>query len=333
MKLKRFFLCICACVIFGSTSFGVQQPQQRQQSTQDDEPIKLKATLVQVPVIVSNGGRYVTDMKKEDFELIEDGMQQSIEFFGSIDQPFNVALLLDSSGSTADQLNEIKLAALAFVDNLRAQDRVMIVSFNDSVEVMCEMTADRDKLRRGILNVRSGEYTQVYEAVYTAVWERLSEFDGRKAVILFTDGIDTASSEISADDTLDAVAETEDVIVYPIRYSTRADSERRIMSRVTNRSAAKSAEPSIETSLQALDREYRKADEYLQKLADESGGIVERADRLGDLTSAFARIAEELRHQYVLGYYPPDDKPRNRRITVRVSRPGLKVRSRPGYRN
>ena len=149
-----------------------------------DAPIKLKATLVQVPVIASDsGGRYVVDLKKSDFKLMEDGVAQQIEFFAAVDQPFTVALLLDSSGSTMDQLNQIKAAALAFLDNLRPQDRVMVMNFDDSVHIQCDFTSDRSALRRAVENIQPGEYTQVYEAIYTAVWERLRKVNGRRAVI------------------------------------------------------------------------------------------------------------------------------------------------------
>src|SRR5205085_9417007 len=235
----------------------------RQKPVQPDEPIKLHTTLVQVPVVVKEkGGRYLTDLRKEDFQIYEDGARQSIEYFGTTEEPFNVALLLDSSGSTADQLQQIKAAALAFVDNLRPQDRVLLVEFNDSVRILSELTSNREQLRRAIADIQSGEYTQVYEAVYTAVWERLADIEGRKAVILFTDGIDTASSEIVEEDTLDAVIESEDVIVYPIRYSTRADVERRLIS------SGKYTSAQIQNKQEELDKAYRVADEYLHKLAE-----------------------------------------------------------------
>jgi Ca-activated chloride channel family protein len=298
-------------------------------SARQDEPIKLKATLVQVPVIASDsGGRYVIDLKKSDFKLLEDGVAQQIEFFGSVDQPFTVALLLDSSGSTMDQLNQIKAAALAFLDNLRPQDRVMIMSFDDSVHIQCDFTSDRGALRRAVESIQPGEFTQVYEAIYTAVWERLRNLKGRRAVIVFTDGIDTASSEIDDEDTLDAVAETEAVLVYPIRYSTRADVERRL--RKKNDYQGQSGEE----RMKVLDRTYRAADEYLEQLAELSGGMLERADTLTDLNGAFARIAAELRQQYLLGYYPTNTKENDseRKIAVQVTRKGVKVRARPGYR-
>jgi VWFA-related protein len=204
----------------------------------------------------------------------------------------------------------------------------MIMNFDDSVHVQCDFTSDRGALKRAIENIQPGEFTQVYEAIYTAVWERLRKLEGRRAVIVFTDGIDTASSEIDDDDTLDAIVETEAVLVYPIRYSTRADVERRLLRRNDYKGQTG------EERLKALDRKYREADEYLDQLAELSGGILERADTLRDLNGAFARIAAELRQQYLLGYYPTNSKEKDieRKITVQVARPGIKVRARPGYR-
>lgn len=317
---------------------GAQQERRQKPVPQDDEPIKLNTTLVQVPVVVrERGGRYLSDMIRGEFEVFEDGVKQNIELFGSVEEPFSVALLLDSSGSTLGTLEQIKSAAMAFLGNLRPHDRVMVVSFNDSVEVLSELTNDTARLGAAVQSIKSGEFTQVYEAVYTAVWERLRDIPGRKAVIVFSDGVDTASSEISLEDTLDAVIESEDIIVYPIRYATREDVERKMEARVRaslNSSGSAAADAKLEQSRREMDRAYRGADEYLQQLADMSGGIVERADKLGDLKSALGRIAEELRHQYLLGYYPTnkqkDDK--SRKITVRVTRQGVMVRARPAYR-
>lgn len=316
-----------------------QQERPRKPVPQDEEPIRLHTTLVQVPVVVSErgGGRYVSDLTRDDFTIFEDGIKQNIELFGSVEEPFSVALLLDSSGSTEGALDQIKSAAMAFLSNLRPHDRVLIVSFNDSVEVLCELTNDTSRLNAAVRSIKAGAFTQVYEAVYTAVWERLHDLPGRKAVIVFSDGIDTASSEISAEDTLDAVIESEDIIVYPIRYATREDVERKMEARV-RASLSSNGTPGVESKLdqarREIDRTYRNADEYLQQLADMSGGIVERADRLGDLKSALGRIAEELRHQYLLGYYPTNKErdDRTRKISVRVSRPGVTVRARPAYR-
>ena len=310
--------------------------QDFRQKQQDDE-IKLETTLIQIPVVVSDkGGRYILDLTKREFSIYEDGVRQTVDFFGTIEEPFSVALVLDTSGSTAAQLEYIKASAIAFIDSLRPKDKVMVIGFNDSVEVKCEMTGDRDVLYQAVKSLNSGEYTQVYEAVYTAVWEKLQGISGRKAVILFSDGIDTASSEIEAEDTLDAVVESEDVIVYAIRYNTRADVERKLEKKVV---AGEYIEGNKRIpwfqKLQELDRAYRDADEYLQQLTQSSGGVIERADELVDLKGSFRRLAEELRQQYLLGYYPTnkDKIDKDRKLEVIVTRPGAKVRSRPVYRS
>lgn len=341
LNLRVPVLILAASVLFIVTA-AAQQEKSRKPSPEDEEAVRLRTTLVQVPVVVSErGGRYVSDLTRQEFTIFEDGIKQDIELFGSVEEPFSVALLLDSSGSTEASLEQIKSAAMAFIGNLRPHDRVMVVSFNDSVEVLSELTNDTTRLASAVRSIKPGQFTQVYEAVYTAVWERMHDIQGRKAVIVFTDGIDTASSEISEEDTLDAVIESEDIIVYPIRYATRDDVERKMEARMETRprvpsssNGSESIGANLEQSKRELDRAYRTADEYLQQLAEMSGGIVERADKLGDLKAALGRIAEELRHQYLLGYYPANRQKdeRSRKINVRVTRPGVIVRARPAYR-
>jgi Ca-activated chloride channel family protein len=331
---------VIAAIVLGMLVLPTAAQQERGQKPvpQDDEPIKLNTTLVQVPVVVrERGGRYLSDLIRDEFTVFEDGVKQNIELFGTVEEPFSVALLLDSSGSTLGTLEQIKSSAMDFLSNLRPHDRVMVASFNDSVDVLCELTNNTARLAEAVQSIKAGEYTQVYEAVYTAVWERLRDIPGRKAVIVFSDGIDTASSEIALEDTLDAVIESEDIIVYPIRYATREDVERKMETRIRASSIGSDSaavETKLEQSRRELDRAYRGADEYLQQLADMSGGLVERADKLSDLKPALRRIAEELRHQYLLGYYPTnkqkDDK--TRKISVRVTRQGSIVRARPAYR-
>ncbi len=312
------------------------QAQSLNQKQQDDE-IKLETTLIQIPVVVRDkGGRYILDLSKREFSIYEDGIRQTVEFFGTVEEPFSVVLVLDTSGSTAAQLEFIKSSAIAFIESLRPHDKVMVIGFSDSVEVKCDLTGDRKVLDEAVRSLNSGEFTQVYEAVYTAVWEKLQGVTGRKAVILFTDGIDTASSEIIGEDTLDAVVESEDVIVYSIRYNTRADVKRKLEKKVVGGEYIEGNKriPWYQKQ-QELDRAYREADEYLQQLAQLSGGIVERADELTDLKGSFRRLAEELRQQYLLGYYPTnkDKVDRDRRLEVHVSRPGSRVRARPVYRS
>ena len=329
---SRVTLLVLSLFFTSSFSYSFQE-KNRGSSNSDQDPIRLDTTLVQVPVVVSEpGGRYVIDLTREDFTIFEDGVRQQIEFFGGREEPFLVALLIDSSGSTLSQLEKIKDSAITFITKLKPNDQVMIISFNDSVQVHCELTGDRDLALRALRSIRPGEFTQVYEAIYTAVWERLNNRRGRKAIIVFTDGIDTASSEITLEDTLDAIIESEEILVYPIRYDTRPDVEKRLDRKLADHSDNK---PSLSLSAERekLNLLYSDADAYLDKLAAISGGLVMRANQLKDLDAAFQKIADELRHQYVLGYYPPtvSKQKGERKIKVTVNRSGLKVRSRPGY--
>jgi Ca-activated chloride channel family protein len=329
---KAFALFLISALV--SVTFA----QERTQKSKDDEDaIKLEATLVQVPVTVTNTrGAYVTNLSAKDFALYEDGVKQGIEFFKPVEEPFSVALLVDSSNSTADQLQEIRDSVAAFLDNMRANDRAMIIEFNDSVGTICELTNDKTRLRQSLSEIKGGEFTQVYEAVYTAVWEKFENVEGRKAVILFSDGIDTASYEIKEEDTLDAVVEMEDVIIYPIRYGTKPDVLKKLARRYKPNfneqlDDARSCVP--EADRLKLDQAYRKADAYLQQLAESSGGVTEYADRLSDLKGALQRIANELRQQYLLGYYPSNTRRTRqaRRINVEIPQGGFRVRARPAY--
>jgi Ca-activated chloride channel family protein len=337
-KINALMKSICRTMVvsgFLSLSIASSFGQEAMQKDKDDA-IKLETTLIQIPVVVRDkGGRYILDLNKQDFTVFEDGMRQTVEFFGTVDEPFSVALVLDTSGSTASQLEFIKSSAIAFIDSLRPHDRVMVIGFSDSVEVKSEMTGNREVLYGAVRSLGSGEFTQVYEAIYTAVWERMQNIEGRKAVILFTDGIDTASSEIVAEDTLDAVIESEDVIMYAIRYNTRPDVERKLEKKVIAGEyiEGKKRMPWGEKRLE-LDRAYKEADEYLFQLTELSGGVVERADELTDIKGSFQRLANELRQQYLLGYYPAkrDRDDQERKVDVVVNLPGVKVRTRPVYR-
>jgi Ca-activated chloride channel homolog len=307
------------------------------QVSSQDEGIRLETTLIQVPVIVkSSGGRYVTDLSINDFTIYENGVKQEIALINTVEEPFKVILLIDSSGSTSQQLEYIKAGAKEFVKKIRDHDEVMVISFSDSVSVLCRFTNDRKALDLAIDSIQRGEFTQVYEAVYTGIWEKLAEVEGRKAVIIFSDGIDTASSEIQREDTLDAVLESEDVIIYPLRYNTRPDVERRLGLNSDDSSVYRSVTDSErmrrDRAVRELTTLYGAADDYLNELAELSGGKVERVDRLSDLGPAFSRIAEELRSQYLIAYYPIKTRLARRVLEVSVNRPGCQVRVRPGFK-
>ncbi|MGZ5481541.1 MAG: VWA domain-containing protein [Pyrinomonadaceae bacterium] len=192
---------------------------------QDLETVKVDTNLVTVPVIASSRtGRYITDLVKEEFKISEDGVAQEIAFLATVNAPFSVVLLLDTSGSTKEKLPLIQRAAIAFVEQLSSADKVKVISFDDSVRDWNEFTSDKAVIRKAISQTTSGEGTKVYDAVELAL-NNLRPVSGRRAIVVFTDGVDWHSDRGgSYEGTLKNLDET-GVIIYPIRFDTRAETE------------------------------------------------------------------------------------------------------------
>jgi len=216
---------------FAQSKPSGQRPQQPQpDATPPPEPdeletLKTEIDLVTVPLIAtSRDGLYITDLRQEEFTISEDGVRQQITFFGKVAAPFHVVLMLDTSSSTKDHLRLIQNAAFAFVQQLQPVDRVKIISFDDKVRDLNEFTSDREVLRTAINSTRPGEGTKVYDAVELAM-NTLRKIRGRKAIVLFSDGMDWYSDKATFEGTVRYLDE-EGVVVYPIRYDTRATTER-----------------------------------------------------------------------------------------------------------
>ena len=424
--------------VFAQSRTQGQKPSQQKpapttpetpEEPQDVETLKTDTDLVTVPVTATDrGGIYITDLRQDEFTITEDGAPQQIAFFGKVAAPFHVVLMLDTSSSTQDKLKQIQDAANAFVQQLQLADRVKVISFDDSVKDLNEFTNNRSVLSKAIYDTRPGQGTKVYDAVELAL-NTIRKIRGRKAIVIFTDGMDWHSDTASFDGTLRWLDE-EGVVVYPIRYETRATTERlareqsgqigpqlptidvvrrpptgttpptfpggdpvptvgnqrrtgpfglpmpddiarRRREEERDREARDRGrrppgdDPGLPPEVDARDRRpsnipgstippttttrrdprpddsitrmldlaYMKADDYLNKLADKSGGRLLRADTLVSLPDAFSQIAAELRTQYLLGYYPTN-KQRDetyRKIGVKSTRKGVVIRSRPGY--
>jgi len=279
----------------------------------------------------------VSGLNRNDFHLFEDGAQQSIVHFEPTEMPFTVALMLDTSASTRFHLSEIKDAAIAFAHQLRPQDRVLVVTFNDEVLTLTEATSDLRLITEVIeADVQPGQSTRLYDAVNLVMNERLNKIKGRKAIVLFTDGVDTSSFLASGRSTLHD-AEELDALIYPIQYDTKDYvSKMRGGGKITilmNGNIWPFPLPSIGSS-GALRSDYDRADRYLHGLADRTGGRLYAANDPAQLADAFTSIAEELRRQYRLGYYPPEGTLTNgdrHLIKVSVDKPEVAVRSRNSY--
>jgi Ca-activated chloride channel family protein len=310
--------------------------------------IRVNTTLVTLPVsVLDRDGKYVPNLRKEDFRLWEDGVEQNVAFFASVDKPFSVVLMLDTSGSTRFRLEDIQDAAITFVNQLRPDDQVMVLSFDDNVRVLTEFTSDRYRLRDAIRRTRPGDGTKLYEAVDLVMNQRLNNVAGRKAIVLFTDGVDTTSRHASyASNIRDA--EELDALIYPIQYDTYTDmsgggsgwpgagrwpsSPVDILGQILGgriRRGSSGGSGGVGSSK----REYDIANRYLHELAERTGARNYQGDSNQNLAYAFANIAEELRRQYSLGYYPKTQAQagQRRQVRVRVNQPNLAVRTRDSY--
>jgi Mg-chelatase subunit ChlD len=192
---------------------------------QEIETLKIDTNLVTVPVIASSRtGSYIADLKKEEFKIAEDGVAQEIAFLASVSAPFHVVLMLDTSNSTEGKLPQIQRAAITFLEQLGPNDKVKIISFDGELHDWNDFTSDKTILRNAILKTKTADNTRVYDAVQLAL-DLLRPIQQRRAIVIFTDGMDWHSESSTFESTIHDLDES-GVIVYPIRFDTRADTER-----------------------------------------------------------------------------------------------------------
>ncbi|MDT5293574.1 MAG: Ca-activated chloride channel [Acidobacteriota bacterium] len=182
--------------------------------------VRVSTSLVTVPVTVTDrDGRYVTDLARADFHVFEDGVEQEIAFFEPVEKSLTIALLLDVSDSTKFRIKDVQAAAIAFLDQLRPEDSVIVVAFDKRVQLLAEATNDRAKLVEAIGRLQPGTGTSVFNALDMVIRQRLNSIRGRKAIVLFSDGVDTASAGATYDSNVDTVEEFGGA-VYTVRFNT-----------------------------------------------------------------------------------------------------------------
>lgn len=337
----------------------------------EDEVVRVETDLVTVPVVVTNPqGGQVAALRAENFRLYEDNRPQVISNFSATEAPFEVALLLDTSGSTRAEVNLIRRAAHAFVNALRAGDRVAVLAFNTSedagerlatAEIKIELTSDREKLHRAIELIGASSGTPYYDAlerVANRVFRDAPREDarGRRALVALTDGVDSTSDE----DYREARAALlgRGVICYFVQINTEDFVEERLLkdcaddgtlrlSRTQLQRYRRIFVPRADASEYAnfcrlgefqrmqISRElYNLARREMSELARESGGKTFPTADLQDARRAFAQVALEIGTQYSLSYYPTNKERqgRFRKIRVEVKNvAGAQVRAREGY--
>jgi VWFA-related protein len=308
--------------------------------TVEGDVIRFDTALVTVPVtVLDRNGRYVPQLRRGSFRIQENGVEQKIAYFATTDSPFSVVLLIDTSGSTRFRLDDIQDAAINFVDKLKASDSVMVMSFDDRIEVLCKATTDREVITKAIRRTRTGGGTRLYDAVADILTKQLKTIAGRKAVVLFTDGVDTMSHRASYDSTV-RLAEESDAPIYSVDYDTSGFGRGGVWGQGTPGGSNPSVfgiplpRPGIPGSTGgATPADYRRAVAYLHALSNKTGGRFYSGDSLFGIAQAFSWIAEELGRQYSLGYYPSTaaKEGERRNIKVRVTEPDLVVKSRDSY--
>lgn len=317
---------------------------EEQGEVDDSEIITVSTDLVTIPVkILDKNGRFVGGLTKENFKVFEDNAEKEIVYFSNEQEPFTVALVLDMSYSAKFKAEEIQAAAFEFINQLRPQDKVMVVSFDEEIYVHCEPTNNRKILQNAVRETKISYGTSVYDAMDLTI-RKLKGIEGRKAIVLFSDGVDTSSKKSFEVSNLSDALEL-DALIYPIQYDTfnevQAMKNQTIIVPPTQPIPSKNKNPlPIPTSSigQPSDKgttreEYNRADQYLNELAYRTGGRLYPASTTTNLSNAFSKIASELREYYSIGIYPREDaeKGKKYRIKVRVDREGLAVKARDSY--
>jgi Ca-activated chloride channel homolog len=301
----------------------------------DEETIKVDTNLISIPVTVATkNGSFVPSLSKGNFQVFEDGKEQEVAYFGTTDKPFTAILLIDVSGSTSLKIEQIQDGAIAFVQQMLPQDRAMVIAFDSGVKTLVEFSSDKNVLEAAIRKLRFGGGTSLYDAVDRTLEKQLQKIEGKKAIVLFTDGVDT-TSRTTYERTVAAAIESE-ATIFPIYLNTYLDAIG-IGGGGPMQSPAILGIPGMGGGTQqvgATREQYALGRRYLQDLTNATGGRIIRPDNSSaGLNSAFEAVAEELRSQYEVGYYPNDAGKTGdtKKIKIRINRPNLVIRSRDSY--
>jgi Ca-activated chloride channel homolog len=292
LRLPALVLALCA---LGSLS---NRPRAAQQPT-----FRVGTQVVSVfATVVDAQNRLVPDLIETDFEVLDNDKPQQLIVFKNDPQPITVVVMLDTSGSMTGTISLLKAAAEQFLIRLMPMDKAMVGAFNDKIELSANFTNDRDALVSHVKDLDYGNGTRLNDAIAEGL-DALRGIEGRRVVLVFTDGDDTAS-HIGQRAVLDR-ARNEEVMVYAIGLeSDYFDGARMVRT---------------------------KPDSSLRKLADETGGGYFELKRTSDLGPTFSRVAQELHSQYVLGFSPETMDGKVHKLEVRVKKTGMNARARKSY--
>jgi Ca-activated chloride channel family protein len=247
-------------------------------------------------------GRLVPDLTMDDFEILDNDKPQPIAYFENVIQPISVVVMLDTSGSMTGSITLLKEAAEQFLLRLLPADQGRVGAFNDKIQISAHFTKNRDELISDVKELDFGNGTRLWDAVLTSL-DELKGIDGRRVVLVFTDGDDT-ESRTRLGTTIDR-ARMDDAMVYAIGLESNYFNGQRMVR----------SEP----------------DSGLRKIADETGGGYFELKKTADLAPTFTRVAQELHSQYVMGFTPTQLDGKVHKLSVRMKKSGMTARARRSY--
>jgi Ca-activated chloride channel family protein len=307
MRRAHAVFVVCAAAAVLGAGVLAAGPARARHDQQDQPVFKAATRTVALYVTVTDADkRLVPGLTRNDFEIYDDKKPVPITLFDNETRPITVTVMLDTSGSMTLTLDLLKAAAEQFLMRLLPDDRAKVGAFNDKIQLLPDpgpFIGDRDELISIVRNdLQYGNPTRLWDAVNTCL-DSLEGIEGRKVVLVFTDGDDTYS-KASRGDVLKR-AQRDDVMIYAI-------------------------------GLQSVyfNGQYRvrtKPDRGLKGLAEETGGGYFELTRAADLSSTFTRVAEELHSQYLMGFTPPVLDGKEHKVEVRVKKPGANARARKSY--
>ena len=273
--------------------------------TAQDQPVFRSAPRTEVPIyatVLDGSGRIVPDLERGDFSVLDDGKPVELTLFSSDSQPFTVVVMLDTSASMTANLDLLNLAAEQFLMRLVPADKAQVGAFNDKIQFSGKFTNDRDELIDALDDLQFGNPTRLNDAINASL-DALKGIDGRRVILVFTDGDDNAS-KVSFRTVLER-ARNEEVMVYAIGLESEYFNGGRV--------------------------ERTRPSRDLRRIAEETGGGYFELKKTAELASTFTRVAQELRSQYLLGFAPATLDGKLHRLDVRPRRSGTTVRARKSY--
>jgi len=336
-----------------------QSPPEKRAEKREDQSTTIRVdtdlVLIDVKVTDRGDGHSVAGLQAEEFSVFEDGVAQQIALFSATNVPLSLVLVIDTSGSTQSEVGLMRKAARRFLDELRPMDRVAVVGFSQEIELLSDFTSDHGRTARALGELQPGQGTAFYDALALTVQEVLNHAEGRKAIVVLTDGVDSYG-RYTYSQVLPELEKGKSVI-YVLEIDTEAFTEARLMLdcsddrhfRLSHKQLRKYAEkfdPGApwwsqeycrfprEKKQQITKRLYELAHQELHELASRTGGRVYPVKALQALDQVYGLIATELRTQYSIGYYSSNERRDGKWRTLRVELKagGLVAQTKPGYR-